>query len=93
MKMEITINSDDVSLPYLKALEKAIKIRKDKRSIYKDEYLNDSIEFLMLTIENKLKRIKMNISNNTVINDVEKCEDNILDAVNYLLFLNCVIKK
>jgi len=90
---KIQINEDEVSLPYLESLEKAVNIRKQKRSIYKDEYLNDSIQFLILTIENKIKRIKGHIENDTIINDIEKCEDNILDAVNYLIFLNCVINK
>ena len=90
---EIKISDEDVSLPYLESLEKTVNIRKNRRKIYKDEYLTDTPLFLMLTIENKLKRVKGHIENNTIINDVEMCEDSILDAVNYLLFLNCVLQK
>ena len=93
MTKEIKISEDDVSLPYLESLEKAVNIRKNRRKIYKDEYLTDSPEFLILTIENKLKRVKGHIENNTVLNEIENCEDSILDAVNYLLFLNCVLQK
>ena len=90
---EIIISESEVSLPYLETLEKAVNVRKEKRKIYKDEYLNDSVQFLILTIENKLKRVKGHIENDTIINDVEKAEDNILDAINYLIFLNCVLNR
>ena len=90
---KIQINEDEVSLPYLESLEKAVNIRKQQRSIYKDEYLNDSIQFLILTIENKIKRIKGTIQDDKIVNNIENCEDSILDAINYLIFLNCVINK
>ncbi|MAG47095.1 hypothetical protein CL617_00690 [archaeon] len=90
---ELIVKGDEVSEPYVETLEKVIDIRKDRRRIYKDEYINDSIDFLILIIENKMKRIRQTINDDKIVNDIEKCEDSILDAINYLIFLNCVINK
>ena len=89
---EIKIIEDEVGIDYLNAIEKAIAIRKQRRTIYGDKFMEDSVQFLLLTIENKMKRLKGNIENNIVVNNVENAEDSILDAVNYLLFLDCVIR-
>jgi len=77
---------------YVLSVIKAAKIREDKKKIYGDTYLEDSIEFLLSQVKNKIKRIDLHFANKTEDNDIEKVNDNILDAVNYLLFLNTVLE-
>lgn len=91
--MKVEIDSNDVNEEYLKAIEKAINIRKNKRLIYKDTFLSDSIEFLKLQLENKLKRLNLCIVNNNIINNIENAEDSLIDMINYAAFLIAVINK
>ena len=81
------ITSEELGNEFFKFLNKLIQIRKDKRLIYGDSYLEDTREFLISQIENKLKRVKLHINNNTQVNNIEKAEDNCLDLAIYSLFL------
>jgi len=92
MSREITISTNDVGEDFLDQLEKIIKIRMDKRKIYGDTYLTDDKTFLLAQLNNKIKRLSMHITNNTSFNDIEKAQDNCLDAAIYALFLNSVIE-
>lgn len=85
------ITSEDVGEDFLFYLNKLVKIRKDKRLIYLDTYLEDEKDFLLSQLENKIKRIKLHLQNNTKNNNIEKAEDNCLDAAIYALFLCSVI--
>lgn len=88
------IKKEEIGKEFYDALEKMIEIRKEKRKIYNDSYLEDECDFLILQISNKLKRINLHLSNSTMDNVVEKAEDNALDIAVYALFLaNNLIKK
>lgn len=87
------IKKDEVGEKYYEALKKMIEIRKDRRKIYGDTFLEDSKDFLLMQIENKIKRIRLHITNQTEINDTEKAEDNSLDIANYALFLACILNR
>ncbi len=87
------IDKNEVGSEFYEELVKMINIRKERRKIYHDTYLEDTLEFLLLQIENKIKRIKMHIQNSTELNSIEKAEDNALDIGNYSLFLAAILKK
>lgn len=91
MNKELIVKEEEVGKEFLLELEKLITIRKNKRLIYQDQYLEDIPLFLLMQIENKIKRIKSHINNNTINNDIEKCEDNCLDCAIYSIFLSIVL--
>ena len=69
---ELNINGNEVGNEFLISLKKLIDIRKEKKKIYEDTYLTDTRDFLLLQIENKLKRAKIHFENNSEFNDIEK---------------------
>lgn len=83
--MEISMK--DVGDDFYFALKKLVDIRKDKKQIYGDTYLEDTETFLLMQCENKLKRLKLHLQNGTQDNRVEKALDNALDLSIYALFL------
>ena len=87
MDKQLIIKEEEVGLDFLLILEKLIKIRKDKRIIYQDTYLEDTHDFLLMQIENKIKRTKLQILNKSSDNNIEKLEDNLLDCAVYCIFL------
>ncbi|MEK6884210.1 MAG: hypothetical protein AABY22_31560 [Nanoarchaeota archaeon] len=91
--MDIITNSRIIGEDFAKHLNTLIDTRIAKRRIYNDTYLTDTPAFLIMKIEDKLKRVKLHVQNNTVNNDVEKCEDNLIDLAIYSLFLCSVLEK
>ena len=91
--MKYEIDSNRVGEDFCIKLAKLISIRAEKRAIYGDTYLQDSKDFFLLQIENKLKRVKIHLENKTESNNIEKCEDNLLDLAIYSLFLSSVLEK
>ncbi len=91
--MMLNIFEETVGKEYLEMLEKMVEIRTKKREIYHDTYLEDSYDFLILQIENKLKRIRLHLTNDSSLEGDEKAVDNALDAANYILFLAIKLTK
>jgi|WetSurMetagenome_2_1015567.scaffolds.fasta_scaffold213540_2 hypothetical protein len=83
----IIITEQEVGKEFLIVLEKLVTIRRDKRHIYGDTFIDDGMMFLIMQLENKIKRIKLHIENKTEINNVEKALDNALDMGVYSLFI------
>lgn len=82
----MNIEAEEVGLDFYEMLDKLINIRLQKRQIYGDTYLEDTPEFLLMQMENKLKRIRLNLKNNQT-NAIENVIDNCLDVGIYSLFL------
>ena len=71
---------------YIRVLEEVLKIRESRRSIWKDSFLNENEKDLLVLIEGKIKRFK---NTNNIIYKI----DSLRDAINYIIFLLCVINK
>lgn len=84
---KINVTESEIGQAFLDSLAHLIEIRKDKRTIYGDTYLEDSNDFLLMQMQNKLKRITLHLQNKTEVNNVEKAEDNCVDLAIYSLFL------
>lgn len=91
--MEIKIKSEDVGKEYLLALDEVLKIRKERFKIYGDSFLDDSIEDLMVYARGKLHRFEVMQKLRTQKNNYEKHEDQILDCINYCLFIYAKLLK
>ena len=86
----IEIKEEDVGLDYLKALLEITNVRKNKRKQYHDTFLSDDILFLQYQIENKLKRLRLQIKDGNLIDaidNIETAKDSLIDICNYSLFL------
>jgi len=93
---EIKITSDEVGEDFISALSEVIKIRKDRRLQYGDTYLSDDLQFLKYQLENKLKRLNMQMKDGTIISqdkNIECAKDSCIDICNYSLFLLAKILK
>jgi len=83
--MDIVLKEEDYGKEYLAQLKKVLEIRKDRRLIYSDSFKDESFENLQAIIDGKLGRAKK-------IMDIHgtshpKYQDEIIDVINYLLFL------
>lgn len=87
MNDSILISKEEIGIEFAKSIEHLLNIRKDKKLIYGDTYLDDEKEFLFMQMQNKLKRINLHLQNKTEINNIEKAEDNCVDLAIYSLFL------
>ena len=89
---ELVVKEEEVGLHFLDILEKMVQIRKDRRKIYHDTFLEDEPVFLLAQLSNKIKRLKLHLENHTEVNNIEKGEDNALDSAIYSLFLAIVLR-
>ena len=76
---------------YLKALDKVLNIRAERRLDYGDSFLNDTIESLLTIIDGKRNRFNVLMKSET--KNVPRIEDQIIDMINYYLFILCIIDK
>lgn len=74
---------------YLEAIDKILKIRADRKKVYGDSFLNDSIESLLNVIDGKRNRYNVIEKSKT---NFHKLEDQIIDIINYYLFILCLLK-
>ncbi len=94
--MQLILDSEDLGEEYLKALEKVLAVRKERRHQYGDTFLEDEEIFLRLQIENKVKRLKINFENEKISEDKSKestAIDSIIDNIHYSIFLLAVHEK
>jgi len=74
---------------YLKAINKVLKIRAERKKVYGNSFLDDSIESLLYIIDGKRNRydvIKKSKEN------FHKLEDQIVDIINYYIFILCLLE-
>ncbi len=93
---EIKINEDEYGKEFIEALENVLEVRKKKRLVYKDTFMSDDIQFLCYQIDNKIKRLKLQIENGELKElqeNTETAKDSCIDIVNYALFLIAKINR
>jgi len=87
MKQKIKKSSID---DYQKIIEKILKIRKERKSLYGDSY--NEMESLghYFHAFNKFKRLRhqldLELNHINLANNYEKVDDNVIDIINYLIF-------
>ncbi len=89
------INKEEIGKKYGDALQKVIDIRMQRKKLYGDTFLDDSLQFNALKIQDKIKRLLMNIENNNIVSKdkYENAMDSLLDICNYSLFAIAIIQK
>ena len=87
--MEIKAENE-LGIEYIEAITKVIAIREDRRKIYGDSFLQESMNNILAIIDGK--RNRFNVLRNTNPSH-PKTEDEIIDIINYYLFLLCLINK
>lgn len=71
---------------YAIALGKVLKIRQDRKDQYGDKYLEDTYDELVTQVNDKMKRVKLNVAYQSD-SQYETALDAALDAVNYSIFI------
>lgn len=85
---------DEVGTAYYNALIKVVNIRKERRLIYKDSFLDESIAALLSIIDGKRKRF--NVLRSRPIdkyNTLKKQIEQLSDIINYTIFILCILEK
>lgn len=89
--------SDDKSAMeyYQECFDDILKLRKQRASIYGDEWINDPIEAKVWLLWEKAQRAVHIVKYNpdTLLNEYEKLEDTLRDSINYCLFGLSILKK
>lgn len=93
-ELELHLNEDELGAEYIKALKDVIDIRADRRKIYGDIFLDETILSLSHTIDGKRKRFDYIYAKNEILNEMDsmKTQDDIIDIINYYLFILCLLK-
>ncbi len=94
--VKLEIKEEEVGREYFQQLKKVIAIRKERRLLYMDSFLQEMPEELMSIVNGKRKRFEILYSHKDRkrnFNVMRKIKDEIYDMINYLLFLVCVIEK
>lgn len=79
---------------FCEKLEECLKIRENRRKIYKDCFLLESSGQLLAIIEGKLKRFNYLYTTESLTDEQKsKIDDEIMDIINYGVFLLCVLDK
>lgn len=86
------ITEEDLGKDFNESLGRVVEVRINKRKEYGDTFKEDTPEFLMMQIKNKLKRIELRLDKKEKVETTEKVYDNIIDAINYLHFLDIVLR-
>jgi len=74
---------------YLEAINKVLKIRAERKEVYGDSFLDDSIESLLYIIDGKRNRYDVIKKSKENFN---KLEDQIVDIINYYVFILCLLE-
>jgi len=79
---------------YAKVLQEVIEIRKKRRSLYGDTYVEMPSVGQFWHCFNKIKRLRYNIENlNTSDKKYESAKDNAIDVINYMIFFLIMLEK
>ena len=87
MENKIIIKKGEVGAEYLEALKKVLEVRKQRFKIYGNSFLDDSIGDLIVYMRGKLHRFDVMEKLGTQNNKYEQHVDQILDSINYGLFI------
>lgn len=91
--LQLRVSQDDVGIEYLEELNEILNIRKNRRNIYGDSFLIESVESIISIIDGKRRRFEtifQKLEKSAI--DKEKLLDELHDVVNYYIFLLCIIK-
>jgi hypothetical protein len=75
---------------YIHALEEVVKVRDSRCAQYGNTYMGDDYLFLKYQVENKMKRLGLQINhikNQESIADHRVALDSAIDAANYAIFI------
>ncbi len=88
-KLELHLKEEDLGAEYVAALKDVVDIRVDRRKIYGDSFLTETVVSLLHTIDGKRKRFDYIYAKDKALNDIEitKTKDEIVDIINYYLFV------
>lgn len=78
--------SNQLGEEYSDALGKVMRVRQERRDQYGDKFLTDTYDELITQVNDKMKRVKLNVSHQGE-NQYETALDAALDAVNYSIFI------
>lgn len=91
--MEKTYKDSEVGQEYLSAIDKAIEIRKNRRPIYGDSFLQENDFNILAIIDGKRNRLGVLLKNQDVPSAKEKILDECADLLNYFAFLFAIKQK
>lgn len=81
------IDENDLGIEYVGALNKVLEIRKNRKQLYQNTFLEDEYDFLIMKLQDKLKRAKINLTSENISNhSYESVEDSLIDLCNYAIF-------
>lgn len=95
-KDKIEINTKEIGEDYAKVLQEIFDIRKKRRVLYGDTYIEMPSIGHYYHAFNKMKRLKYNIESGNKIDANKKYEsakDNAIDIINYIIFYLIMIEK
>jgi len=75
---------------YIKALETVVTVRQSRCAQYGNTYLEDDYLFLKYQVENKMKRLDLQIIKDSGIESLKDRQvalDSAIDAANYAIFI------
>jgi len=87
---EYEFDEKSIGKEYLTQLVNIALIRADRKKIYGNSFLNESIKSLLSIIDGKRARFNFLLQNNPTHS---KAVDDILDVCNYYLFIACLLEK
>jgi hypothetical protein len=85
---EIKYNKLEIGEEFITQLDEVLKIRKERKLIYGDSFLNEDVASLLNIIDGKRHRLDMLLK---MESRHPKVLDEIRDIVNYYLFVLCVL--
>ena len=92
----LEIDESKLGSEFIKALEEIIKVRENRCDQYGNTYLKDDFLFLKYQVENKMKRLDLQLIRDNGIESFKNKEtalDSAIDAANYAIFIVSKILK